>query len=66
MKILTREQAIKRIKDIYKLSSVSHLDDLGTKEPMSNRETFLAKAHQKLGAIKELMAIFHIKEEELK
>jgi len=51
---LTREQAIKRIRDIRKGESVEHLNP------------YFEQTHDfNTGAVRELMAIFDIKEEEL-
>ena len=56
METLTREQAIKRIKDIRELKTVDHL----------HCGRFAYSTDLRLGAELELMAIFDIKEEELK
>ena len=56
MNSLTREQAIKRIIDIRDLKSVEHL----------RRGRFAHSTDLMFGAQLELMAIFDIKEEELK
>lgn len=53
---LTREQAINRVMDIKGRHSVDHLTS------MDGWKSY----HMSLGAINELMAIFDIKEEELK
>ena len=59
METLTREQAIKRIRDIQGNESCEHLDTYNTKLLP------VRCAHQHIGAIQELMAIFDIKEEEI-
>ena len=63
MKTLSREQAIKRIRDIMKDESCEHIYKLGfTEERIYNYH----KSFAYYGAINELRAIFDIKEEELK
>lgn len=62
MQTLTRDQAIKRIKDIYNSHSVDHLRENNQKELFD----FNKRVNRQAGAIAELMAIFDIKEEELK
>ena len=64
MKTLTREQAIKRIYDLSHLKSCEHLTidfEGASREDRSLHDHFL-----RVGAARELMAIFDIKEEELK
>lgn len=61
MQELTREQAIKRIKDIRNRKSVDHL----MLTPEGN-QTGIFSDHRRIGAVKELMAIFDITVEELK
>ena len=63
MNSLTREQAIKRIKDIQQCKQVDHIYKLGMTNTALLSE-FWGYAHY--GAINELRAIFDIKEEELK
>ena len=59
MKVLTRDQAIKRINDLSMgKCDKSHFDIGGEKGPEFG-------AWMEIGAVRELMAIFDIKEDEL-
>ena len=60
---LSREQAIKRIKDIQSGISVDHLSPDAL---FKGEKTMTATIRHSIGAKQELMAIFDIKEEELK
>lgn len=62
---LTRDQAIKRIRDIKKACSVNHLELVRGACLIENRLTLAQSLHRKEGAVAELMAIFDIKEEEI-
>ena len=62
MESLSREQAIKRIRDIQKGVCVDHIYNLAMTKTKLLSE-FWGYAHY--GAINELRAIFDIKEEEL-
>ena len=61
--ILTREQAIKRIRDIRDSKSCGHLIDTEAKDRL---DACFGSSRMSWGAELELMAIFDIKEEELK
>ena len=65
MESLTREQAIKRIRDIRNLNGVDHLNAKIVEDLLDARDLFNARCNQMIGAINELRAIFDIKEEEL-
>ena len=65
MKTLTREQAIERIHDIGEVIQVDHLINHYPK-PVSKGQRLDGTMCMQEGAINELMAIFDIKEEELK
>jgi hypothetical protein len=60
MESLSREQAIKRIQDIFEGKETDHITSYVTHKKMNNI------SYPAIGAVKELMAIFDIKEEELK
>ena len=62
MQTLTRDQAIKRIRDIDKNISCGHLKPDAL---FSGEKTMTATIRHCIGAKQELMAIFDIKEEEL-
>ena len=57
MDVLTREDAIKRIRDIRKYKSVDHINNY------RNDQYLLGDSER--GAINELIAIFDIKDEEI-
>lgn len=59
MQTLTREEAIKRIRDIRKLESVEHL------KIYHDSFEYTYPEELRIGAMLELMAIFDIKESEL-
>ncbi len=59
MQTLTREEAIKRIRDIRLVRSCDHLTCV------DHMDEHIYEYYIKWGAIRELMAIFDIKEEEL-
>ena len=59
MEVLTRDQAIERIRDIKKGREIHHLYN------PSESAAIGACHYAAWGAIRELMAIFDIKEEEL-
>ena len=60
MELLLRDQAIRRIKDIRECKFVRHL-----RPSYLGGDTDHDRCLMRSGAIKELMAIFDIKEEEL-
>ncbi len=59
MQTLTREEAIKRIQDIFEGKGTRHITSYATNKKMVNN------SYPEIGAIKELMAIFDIKESDL-
>ena len=63
MKTLTREQAIKRIRDISDLKQDEHF--MIRNQYDTGFQMVVDKTKRAEGAILELMAIFDIKEEEL-
>lgn len=67
MQTLTREQAIKRIRDIIELKSIDHIEKAAALAPKTGilGHHILMTTSMMVGAKLELMAIFDIKEEEL-
>lgn len=65
MKSITREQAIKRIREIFRDENIEHLTKSNSPD-MDFVATVVINEMLRIAAAKELMYIFDIKAEELK